>query len=236
MRYRSFALIFALAFTLPACDTLKQAAGSFLNEPTTEEIGLGLKQALEFGIGEGAERLSQIDGYFKSPYKILLPPEAQKVTERLQILPGFKDLEEIILQKINRGAESAAKKAKPIFVTAIKQMTFTDAINILMGADDAATTYLHGTTHDALYTEFQPIIYASLDEFNANQYWADAVNTYNKIPLVDKVNPNLDQYVTTEALKGLFSMVAKKEQQIRTDVSSRTTDLLKKVFSKQDGK
>ncbi|MCB9304420.1 MAG: DUF4197 domain-containing protein [Lewinellaceae bacterium] len=212
-------------------DTLGGASGL-----TTAEIGSGLKQALEFGIGEGAQRLSQKDGYFKSPYKILLPPEARKVTDKLKNVPGFSSLEADILEKINRGAEDAAKKAKPIFVDAIRQMTFSDAMDILMGADNAATQYLNRTTNSKLYQEFNPVIIESLDKFNARKYWADAVNAYNKIPFVDKANPDLDDYVTNEALKGLFSMVEKKELQIRTDVSARTTDLLKKVFAKQDNK
>jgi hypothetical protein len=203
---------------------------------TTAEIASGLKQALEFGIGEGAERLSRQDGYFKSPYKILLPPEARKVADNLRNVPGFNNVEDVILERINRGAEDAAKRAKPIFTEAIKQMTFTDAMDILMGADNAATQYLNRTTNQKLYQEFNPVIVESLDKFNARSYWADAVNAYNKIHFVEKANPSLDDYVTNEALKGLFSMVEKKEKQIRTDVSSRTTDLLKKVFARQDNK
>ena len=137
--------------------TLDTLAGS-AQGLTTAEVAAGLKQALEFGISEGAQRLSQEDGYYKSPYKILLPPEARKVTEKLQNVPGFRTVEETILEKINRGAEDAAKKAKPIFVNAIKQMTFADAMDILMGQDDAATQYLHRTTYDALYQEFLAVL------------------------------------------------------------------------------
>ncbi|MCG8327904.1 MAG: DUF4197 domain-containing protein [Chitinophagales bacterium] len=215
-----------------ALDTLTEASG----ELTSEEIGSGLKQALEFGISEGAQRLSQENGYYKSAYKILLPAEARKVTDKLQNVPGFNKVEEVILEKINRGAEDAAKKAKPIFVNAIKQMTFRDALDILMGDDDAATRYLNRATYNKLYAEFNPVIVTSLDKFNARDYWSDAVNTYNKIPFVDPVNNDLDDYVTKEALSGLFSMVEKKEIEIRNNVSARTTSLLKKVFAKQDGK
>ncbi|MFZ1678018.1 MAG: DUF4197 domain-containing protein [Saprospiraceae bacterium] len=225
-------IIFSLFFAvlLPSCDTLKQV----LSEPTTAEIGSGLKQALEFGINEGANLLSQRDGYFKSPYKILLPEEARRVTNRLKIIPGFSDLENVIVEKLNHAAEDAAKSAAPIFVDAIKEMTFDDALNILLGPKDAATQYLHTKTYSPLYQKFQPVIVTSLNKFNAIQYWADAINAYNKIPLVEKVNPKLDEYVTEKALDGLFAMVAQKELVIRTDVSSRTTDLLKKVFAKQD--
>lgn len=231
---RNRIIIFSLCFSLllPSCDTLKQA----LNEPTAAEISAGLKQALEFGISEGATLLSQRDGYFKSAYKIFLPDEARRVTDRLKIIPGFSDLENVIVEKLNRAAEDAAKSAKPIFVQAIKEMTFDDALNILMGPQDAATQYLNSKTYTPLYQQFQPVIVTSLNKFNAIEYWADAINAYNKIPFIEKVNPKLDEYVTEKALDGLFSMVAKKEIAIRNDIGQRTTDLLKKVFALQDKK
>lgn len=239
MLKRSFFLL--LIVQLTACTTAEIQSVldtiSESNELTSAEIGSGLKQALEIGIGKGSDRLSQTDGYFKSSYKILLPEEARKVTEKLENVPGFKEVEDIILEKINRGAEDAAKKAKPIFVDAIKGMTFNDALNILMGDNDAATNFLHQATYDQLYQEFNPIIVESLDKFNARKYWSDAVNTYNAIPFIgQKVNDDLDDYVTTEALKGLFDMVAKEELNIRKNVSARTTDLLQRVFARQDNK
>lgn len=229
-----------IIFQMFACTTseLQSALGTVLGDSgqlTTAEVAGGLKEALTIGIGKGAQRLSQTDGYFKSVYKILLPPEARKVTEKLQNVPGFSEVENIILEKINRGAEDAAKKAQPIFVDAIRQMTFTDAMNILMGADNAATQYLHRTTYDRLYQEFNPVIVESLDKFDARKYWSDAVTVYNAIPFVgEKANPSLDDYVTREALNGLFGMVEKEEQNIRKNVSARTTELLRKVFAKQD--
>lgn len=203
---------------------------------TDGEVSSGFKQALEIGIGKGSDQLSALDGYFKSPYKILLPPEARKVTDRLQKVPGFSQVENILLEKINRGAEDAAKKAKPIFVDAIKQMTFEDAMTILLGADNAATSYLNNKTNAQLYNAFNPVIVNSLDKFQARKYWKDAVTAYNKIPFIQKADPSLDNYVTTQALKGLFSMVEKEEVNIRKNVSARTSDLLKKVFAKQDNK
>lgn len=227
-------LLIILQFT--ACTELQNLAGTLADSGalTNADIGQGLKQALEIGIGKGSDRLSQLDGYYKSSYKILLPEEARKVTEKLKIIPGFDDVEEIILKKINRGAEDAAQKAKPIFVSAIKGMTFDDAMNILMGEKNSATTYLNTATRLQLYNEFSPVINASLDKFDANKYWSDVVNKYNSIPFIDKVNPDLGDYVTNQALNGLFGMVEKEEQNIRTNVSARTTDLLKKVFAKQD--
>ncbi|HZV43781.1 MAG TPA: DUF4197 domain-containing protein [Saprospiraceae bacterium] len=221
---------FSVMMVLPSCDTLKQLT----SEPTTAEISQALKQALEFGISEGADKLALRDGYFKSEYKIYLPAEAREVTDKLKFIPGFSDVENIILEKLNRAAEDAANSAKPIFVTAIKEMTFDDAFNILMGKQDAATQYLRFKTYNPLYDEFHPVIVNSLNKFNAIEYWAQAVNAYNKIPFIEKVNPALDEYVAEEALDGLFGMVAKKELEIRTDISSRTTELLRKVFAKQD--
>ena len=232
-------LLLLFCFQLVSCDPAAlqrtlDALGSA--ELSTSEVSSGLKQALEIGIGKGSETLSRKDGYFKSAYKILLPPEAQKVADKLRNVPGFSNVENQILEKINRGAEDAAKKAKPIFVDAIRQMSFSDAMNILMGEQNAATSYLNRTTSDNLYTAFNPVIVQSLDKFDARKYWSDAVNAYNKIPFVDKANPDLDDYVTKQALNGLFSMVENEELNIRTNIASRTTDLLKKVFAKQDKK
>lgn len=233
--------ILLICFQFVSCDPaalqkIMDGVGELSEVPLSNaDIANGLKEALEIGIGKGAQALSKQDGYYKSAYKILLPEEAQKVTQKLQGVPGFKNLEDAILEKINRGAEDAAQKAKPIFVNAIKKMTFTDVMDILMGNEDAATNFLHKATFDALYQEFNPVIVESLDKFKAREVWSKAVNTYNKIPFnKDKVNSDLDDYVTRQALTGLFSMVEKEEKNIRTNVTARTSDLLKKVFAKQD--
>jgi len=239
MKRSFFALLTLLLFAFSACDPAmwdQVLKDSGLGDVplTKEDVAKGLKQALEIGITEGAQKLSQTDGYYKSAYKILLPPEARKVTEKLQGVPGFSNVEEVILEKINRGAEDAAKKAAPIFKDAIMSMSFSDAWGILKGGQNAATQYLRQTTYNRLYQEFNPVIVQSLDKFNARTYWSDAVNTYNKIPFVEKVNPDLDDYVTKQALEGLFSMVELKEKEIRTNISARTTDLLRRVFAEQD--
>jgi len=226
-------------FVFTACDTtadLGKILGTVLGENglTSTEISNGLKQALEIGIGKGSDLHAKPDGYYKSRYKILLPAEARKVTDRLQGVPGFSKLEENVLEKINRGAEDAATRAKPIFVNAIKSMSISDALGILKGDKDAATKYLERTTFQQLYNEFNPVIVTSLDKFNARTYWSDAVTTYNRIPLVDKADPNLDDYVTRMALNGLFAQVAQEELNIRNNIRARTTDLLRKVFAAQD--
>lgn len=201
-----------------------------------DEIGKGLKEALNVGVGEATQFLSVKDGYFKSPYKILMPEEAQKVVSKLKMVPAFSNVEADLTERMNRAAEDAAQKAKPIFIEAIKKMSFTDALNILSGNPDAATRYLEKTTNVALYAEFKPIVQASLDAVNARSYWKEATSAYNKIPFVTKTNPELDDHVTKMALIGLFSLVEQKEKGIRSDSNLRTSDLLKKVFAKQDKK
>lgn len=219
-------------------DVLKKAKDKVLGGGglSQEDAGNGLKEALNAGIGEAVDFLSAKDGYFKSPYKILVPDEAQKVVSKLKVVPGFNNLEADLTERMNRAAEDAATKAKPIFIAAIKGMTFQDALNILMGNQDAATRYLQKTTFDKLYAEFKPVIQASLDKVNAREYWKSAVTAYNKLPFVDKTNPDLDDHVTRKALSGMFSLVEQKEKGIRSNVSLRNTDLLKKVFAQQDKK
>jgi hypothetical protein len=230
-----------LAFFIPlfmmSCDPKDFQKAMDLLEDTplsNADVASGLKQALQLGVGESVNFLSAKDGFYKSAYKILLPAEARKVTDKLKAIPGFSNVESVLIEKINRGAEDAAKQAGPIFVSAIKGISFDDAMNILMGDRNAATSYLHTRTNTQLYSQFKPEIINSLDKFNALGYWADAVNTYNKIPFIDKVNPDLADYVTSSALTGLFDLVEKKEDGIRTDVTQRSSDLLKKVFAKQD--
>lgn len=227
-------LLLAAMFTFSNCESLKKAAAEALVKATVEEIGKALKQALEQGITKGVDKLGIKDGYLKSAYKIGLPPEATKVTSKLKSIPGFEKLEENLIEKINRGAEDAAKESAPIFVSAIKGMTFDDARKILMGADNSATEYLRGKTFQDLYGKFNPKITASLDKFGARDLWKKAADAYNKIPLVTKVNANLDDYITRQALDGLFKQVESEEKNIRTNKAARPTIEMKKAFAEQD--
>ena len=199
-----------------------------------DEIGKGLKEALNVGVGKAADALSVEGGYLNGAYKILLPEEAQSVINRVKRVPGFQDADKKMVTLLNRAAENAAIKAKPIFIDAIKKMSIKDAMNILMGEKNAATTYLNRTTNKELNAAFLPVIQNSLDEVNARTYWKKIVTAYNKIPLTKKVDTDLDLYVTSKALDGMFSLVEKKELDIRDNQGSRTSDLLKKVFAKQD--
>ena len=197
-------------------------------------VGAALKEALEEGTSSAVSTLSAENGFLDSQYKILIPEEAQKVVSTVSKIPGFNNVEKDLINKMNEAAEIAAKKATPIFVDAIKGITFKDATDILMGDQNAATQYLDNSSRDKLYHEFMPVIQAALDEVNARKYWSDVVTKYNKIPFTKSINPDLDDHVNTKALDGLFSLIEVKEKGIREDVGQRTSPLLKEVFAKQD--
>ncbi|MCS4433674.1 DUF4197 domain-containing protein [Aquiflexum gelatinilyticum] len=200
-----------------------------------DEVAEGLKEALEQGIVKGTDLASKTDGYFKNEMiKILLPEDAQKVEKTLRNMGLGSEVDRALLA-INRGAESAAIEAKPIFVNAIKQMNIQDALGILKGDATAATDYLKRTTNAQLVELFKPKIQASLDEVGATKYYGDLANSYNKIPLTkQKVNPDLNAYVTQKAIDGLFVLIAEEEKNIRENPLGRTSDLMKKVFAQQD--
>ena len=200
---------------------------------TTAEVGAGLKEALINGISKGSDLVSQIDGYFGNPeIKIPFPPDVKKVEDRLRQIGMGGEVDKFVMT-LNRGAEDAAKEAKPIFIAAIKQMTIDDAWAILRGEPDAATQFLKRTTSAQLKEKFKPVIQTSLDKVNATKYYSDIINKYNSIPFVQKVNPDLNDYATDLAMQGLFTMIAKEEKNIRQDPVARTTELLKRVFGSQ---
>jgi hypothetical protein len=201
--------------------------------PTTDQVAAGLKEALVKGISAGADNVSQADGYFKNPQiKIPFPPDVRKVEVRLRQIGMGKEVDRFI-ETLNHGAENAAKEAKPIFISAIQQMTFDDAWGILKGQQDAATQYLKRTTTPQLKAKFKPVIQNALNQVEATRYYGDIVTAYNRIPFVEKVNPDLNEYATDLAMQGLFVMIAAEEKKIRENPLERTTDLLKRVFEYQ---
>jgi len=224
-------------FTLFSCAELRDIASQLPQSGygmTNTAIASGLRQALDFGIDKQVTKLTREDGFFKNELvRITLPPELQKVDKTLRDV-GLGNLADEGLKVLNRAAEDAVKEATPIFVNAVQQITFTDARNILLGQDDAATQYLIGKTQSQLYDKFSPVITSSLDKVGANKIWSNIIQKYNSIPLTNKVNPDLSDYVTSEALNGVYTMIAVEEKDIRNDISARTTTLLKRVFSLQD--
>lgn len=236
----TFSSLVLVLFIISGCsaqgDLLKKAgsvlsgAGAGQGGLTTDQVVDGLKAALNQGVNKGTSQLSAMDGFFRDAVvKILLPPEAQKVESTLRSIGMGKLVDDAILS-MNRGAEDAAKSAAPIFLNAIKQMSITDAWNILKGSDTAATSYLRVKTTSPLITAFQPVINSSLSKVDATKYWSTMINAYNKVPLVRKVNPDLGAYVTERALAGVFYKVGQEEKSIRENPAARATDILKKVF------
>lgn len=193
----------------------------------------GIKEALVKGTNESVKLGSAVDGYLGNPkIKIPFPEDAKQVETKLRAMGLGAKVDEAIVS-LNRAAEDAAKDASPIFVTAVKNMSVKDGINIIKGNNDAATQYLKTNTSAELTAKFQPNIKASLEKVGATRYWSDLISTYNKIPLVKKIDPDLTNYVTTKAVDGLFVMIAQEEGKIRQDPKARTSDLLKKVFGKE---
>lgn len=226
---------------ISSCDVQSQAQlGNILKQagatgtPTTLEIASGIKQALEIGTSNGADKLSAKDGFLGNmAVKILFPPEAQKVKNALRGI-GLGSVADNVITSLNRAAEDAAQEAKPIFIAAVRQMTITDATNILMGKQDDATEYFKRVTTAQLMSKFSPIIGNSLNKVGATKYWTEAANSYNKIPLVKPVTADLNAYVTQKAIDGMFKQVAQEELQIRENINARSTTLLKKVFGYAD--
>ena len=229
-------ILLVSCFTVISCAELQGVVNNLPNQTGMDPamIGNGLRQALDFGIDKQVKKLTQKDGFYKnSLVKILLPTELQKVDQTLRDI-GLGSLADEGIKALNRAAEDAVKESTPIFVDAVKQITFTDAKNILLGPDTAATSYLEAKTNNALYSKFNPVIKNSFAKVGADQIWANIINKYNTIPFVNQVNPDLTDYVTNEALKGVYTMIGVEEKKIRTHISSRSTALLRQVFALQD--
>ncbi|NJW53723.1 DUF4197 domain-containing protein [Salinimicrobium oceani] len=233
---KKFFLLAIIPFFL-GCAELQQIADSLPQEGvgiSNTEVAAGLRQALDFGIDKQVTKLAKEDGFFNNELvRIGLPPELQKVDKTLRDL-GMSSLADEGIKVLNRAAEDAVQEATPIFVDAVKQITFTDARNILLGDDTAATSYLSQKTTTPLYNKFNPVITTSLDRVGATQVWTNIISRYNALPLTNDVNPDLADYVTQQALQGVYTMIAVEEKQIRNNFAARTTDLLKRVFALQD--
>lgn len=236
---------------LSSCAELTQLAQQTLGEnaPLTQtEIIAGLKEALGRGANNSAGILGKTDGYYKDDLvKILLPPEADVIVDNVKKIPGGEDLVEDVLLQINRAAEDAAKEAAPIFLNSIKSMTISDAIGILNGENNAATQYLHKTTYNQLFDLYRPKIKSSVEKemvggISTKESWDSLTGKYNKIANsvagqfagLKPVNTELEDYLTTKALDGLFLKIADEEKLIRENPAARVSDLLKRVFGSLD--
>ncbi|MEZ7516537.1 DUF4197 domain-containing protein [Flavobacterium frigidarium] len=234
---KKYLLVLAV-FSLSSCAELQQIATQYptIGAANNINIASGLKEALNNGITKQVTKLTATDGFYtNAAVKILLPEELRKVDSGLRAI-GLSSLADEGLKVLNRAAEDAVKEATPIFVSAVQNMSFNDAKSILLGNNTAATSYLQTSTSTALYAKFNPVIKNSFSKVGADKVWTNIINKYNSIPLVNKVNPDLNDYVTNQAMNGVFKMIAVEEQNIRTNISARTSPLLQSVFAMQDKK
>lgn len=201
------------------------------NQPLSNgEVIKGLKEALTIGTKNSTSLTSKLNGFYKNPEIFIpFPPEALKVKEKVEAL-GMENQVDKFVMTMNRAAETASKEATPIFVNAVKEMTIADGFAILNGGDNAATNYLKNKTSGQLKIKFNPVVKDAISKVEVTKYWNPVINTYNKIPFITKQNPNLDDYITTKAMEGLFIMIEKEEKKIREDPMARVTDILKRVF------
>jgi hypothetical protein len=239
---KRFTGIFLVSILLFGCtaqqiqNTVDAVLGSSAADPTEQEAGQGLKDALGIGITKGMGLLSQTDGFLGNDLvKIPWPAEAVKVRDAMLKI-GMQKQVDNVTTSLNRAAEKASGVAIDVFVQAIKQITIQDAMQILLGGNGTATAYLKRTTTPLLTEKFRPIVEQSLGQVNATKYWTDATSIYNKIPFSTPVNTDLTGFVTEKALEGVFKMVEKEENNIRANPFARTSELLKKVFGFADRK
>lgn len=204
-----------------------------LGNLTSTQISSGLKEALSLGVTDGVKKLALTDGFLKNEaVKILMPEKLRKVDTTLRSV-GLGSLADEGVKLLNRAAEDAVTEAAPIFTNAITSMTITDAKNILLGSNNAATSYLQSKTQSQLFTAFQPKVKASLGKVGADTVWKNLISKYNTFT-GQSVTTDLNEYVTTETINGVFKMVADKESGIRNTPAMRTTSVLQKVFGAQD--
>jgi RNA binding exosome subunit len=213
-------------------DVMKTLGGPGRGGPDDSTIISGLKEALSIGTDNAVKNVSQVDGYFgNQAIKILMPEKIQKVADILKNIGYQKQVDDFVFS-MNRAAEKAAPQAASIFVGAIKEMTFEDARKILNGGDTAATDFFKSKTHDKIYSAFKPIISSSMDEVGVTHSYKEMIGKYETLPFMSTTSIDLDHYVTTKAMDGLFYMVGQEEKKIRTNPAARVTDLLKTVFGK----
>ncbi|HTE25285.1 DUF4197 domain-containing protein [Flavitalea sp.] len=228
-------LFVAVLFCLMGCETLSTlptngtiGSGGTVTET---EASQGIREALSQGVTTAIFNLNKENAFFGNDfYKVLLPADAQKIESTLRKVGLGKEVDKAILQ-INRAAEDAVGFAKPVFVDAIREMSITDAFNIIKGERNAATNYFRVKTREKLLVAFSPSVKQSLDKLGATKYYSEIVNLYNNIPTTfNKINPDLPSYVVSKATDALFDQIEKEEINIRENPVARTTAILKKVF------
>ena len=235
LRMKKIVLISSMILFLVSCAEMSSVLEDYNKTNgqiplTNSEVISGLREALTVGTNNSTALTSKLDGFYKNPEIFIpFPPEVIKVKEKVEALGMKKQVDEFVMT-MNRAAETASKEAAPIFIGAIKEMTIADGFTILRGADNAATNYLKEKTSAQLKIKFNPVVKNAINQVEVTKYWNPVISTYNKIPFIEKQNPNLEDYITSKAMDGLFLMIEKEEKKIRKDPVARVSELLKKVF------
>lgn len=230
----------ALSLGLVSCDVLNEAADILIlddsaSKPslTNDEVIAGLKEALNVGIKNSVDLTSVTDGFLgNADIRLPFPEDAMKVKQKA-LDWGLDGQVEKFETTLNRAAEEATKEALPIFKDAILNMSISDGFGILNGGEGAATKFLKDKTTSQLVTAFSPKVEAAISKVKLTEYWEPIINKYNGAMTLtggEKLNPDLNQYVTERAISGLFFMVEKEENKIRKDPVARVSELLQKVF------
>tara|TARA_B100001287_G_scaffold64605_2_gene52532 strand:- start:2448 stop:3197 length:750 start_codon:yes stop_codon:yes gene_type:complete len=238
-------LLIILLLNLTSCDVLDKAASNaanhLMNEGSSDakssltnaEVISGLREALYIGIQNAISIVSVTDGFLSNnDIRLPFPSDARKVKEKALDLGLGNQVQKFEIT-LNRAAEEACKEALPIFKDVIKEMTLNDGFKILNGGSGAATKYLKEQTNDRLINAFTPKVKFAISKVKLTDYWNPLINKYNTAMMLtggEKINPDLDVFVTRKAVEGLFLMVEAEENKIRIDPLARVTDLLNKVF------
>lgn len=227
-------VIMVFIYCLPVSAQLNQILkGLGVSQPANlsdSNIVAGLKEALHIGTENAVRSTGRPGGYFQNKViKILMPEQLQTLEQGLRMIGYGPQVDEFVLS-MNRAAEQAAPLAKEIFWNAITEMSFEDARNILTGGDTAATEYFKAKTSKQLSAAFRPVVKKTMNEVGVTRQYKELVGKYQSIPFVQELTFDLDEYVVTKALDGLFYVVGEEERKIRTNPAARVTDLLKEVF------
>ncbi|MEN8787678.1 MAG: DUF4197 domain-containing protein [Flavobacteriales bacterium] len=242
---KKFIVTGAIFCSLISCEVAQQIAGEIIlpteqgeSKLTNSEVISGLKEALNIAINNSSSLASKLDGFNgNNLIRLPFPQDAIRVKEFLDDKGLLQNQIAKFETTLNRAAEDASKTAGPIFIDAIKNMSIQDGFTILKGGEGAATKFLKEKTTAQLIAAFSPIAKASMDKVELTKQWSPLADLYNKSTILtgkEKVNSDLDEYVTNKAIDGLFTLMAQEENKIRKDPTARVTDILKKVFSTLD--
>ena len=226
-----FSFLYIFSINAQIENIIKDLSEKKNNSISEKEVSKGLKEALTIGVTKSCKKASNLNGFLKNELiKIKFPEEAKKVKKSLKKI-GFEDQINEFITSMNRAAEDAAKEASNILLKAIKEMSIRDAVTILNGEDNAATNYLYTVSSEDFKKAFKPIIHKSISNNQVAKNWKNVIKIYNKIPMTESINPDIESYVLEKTIKGIFTLIAIEEKKIRENPENRVTELLQKVFN-----